>query len=72
MRRREDREISKHTLNLYAGDYAKLQALYSSRVGAAKIIRDIIHAHIRKIEEDAAQRVPLIPDLDIELEGSSP
>jgi hypothetical protein len=62
MRKREDKPIVKHTLNLYAGDYAKLQALYSSRVGAAKIIRDIIHAHIRKIEEDAAQRVPLIED----------
>lgn len=71
MRRREDRAISKHTLNLYAGDYAKLQALYSSRVGAAKIIRDIIHAHIRKIEEDAAQRLPLVDNLDIELENPS-
>lgn len=69
MRRREDRDITKHTLNLYTGDYAKLQALYSSRVGAAKIIRDIVHAHIRKIEEDAAQRVPLVDSLDIELEG---
>jgi hypothetical protein len=67
MRRREDRAISKHTLNLYAGDYAKLQALYSSRVGAAKIIRDIIHAHIRKIEEDAAQKIPLVMDLDVDL-----
>jgi hypothetical protein len=67
MRRREDRAITKHTLNLYAGDYAKLQALYSTRVGAAKIIRDIVHAHIRKIEEDAAQRIPLISDLDVDL-----
>jgi aspartate/tyrosine/aromatic aminotransferase len=57
MRRREDRAITKHTLNLYAGDYAKLQSLYGSRVGAAKIIRDVMHAHIRKIEEDAAQKV---------------
>jgi hypothetical protein len=68
MRRREDRPLSKHTLNLYAGDYPKLQALYSTRIGAAKIIRDIIHAHIRKVEEDAAQKIPLVADLDIELE----
>jgi len=67
MRRREDRAITKHTLNLYAGDYAKLQALYSTRVGGAKIIRDIVHAHIRKIEEDAAQKVPLVSDLEIDL-----
>jgi len=68
MRRREDRAISKHTLNLYAGDYIKLQALYSTRIGAAKIIRDIVRAHIRKIEEDAAQKLPLVGDLDVELE----
>lgn len=67
MRRREDHAITKHTLNLYAGDYAKLQALYSTRVGAAKIIRDIVHAHIRKIEEDAAQKIPLVADLEIDL-----
>jgi hypothetical protein len=68
MRRREDRNMTKHTLNLYAGDYAKLQALYSTRVGAAKIIRDIVHAHIRLIEENAAQKVPLVGDLEIEFE----
>jgi hypothetical protein len=68
MRRREDRSIVKHTLNLYAGDYAKLQALYSTRVGAAKIIRDIVHAHIRLIEENAQQKIPLVADLDIEVE----
>jgi len=65
MRRREDRPIQKHTLNLYKGDYEKLQALYSTRIGAAKIIRDVIHAHIRKIEEDAAQRLPFVEDLDV-------
>ena len=58
MKRREDHPIQKHTLNLYMGDYEKLQALYSTRVGAAKIIRDIIRAHIRKVEERAAQQRP--------------
>lgn len=71
MRRREDLPISKHTLNLYAGDYPKLQALYSTRIGAAKIIRDIIHAHIRKVEADAAQRIPLVDDLDLDLEENA-
>jgi hypothetical protein len=60
MRRREDRAIRKHTLNLYDGDYEKLQNFYPARIGAAKIIRDVIHAHVRKIEEGAAQR--LTPD----------
>jgi hypothetical protein len=56
MKRREDRPITKHTMNLYAGDYARLQALYPTRIGAAKIVRDIIHAHIRRVEEKAGQR----------------
>jgi len=70
MRRREDRAISKHTLNLYAGDYQKLQDLYPPRIGAAKIIRDIIHAHIRKVEENAAQHLStdLIDNLDVAIE----
>jgi hypothetical protein len=69
VKRREDRAIQKHTLNLYAGDFAKLQVLYASRLGAGKVIRDIIHAHIRKIEEEAAQRIkaPLVEDLGIQL-----
>ena len=66
MRRREDLAISKHTLNLFAGDYGKLQGWYGSRVGAAKIIRAIVHAHVRKIEEDAAQKVPLVNELILE------
>lgn len=66
MRRREDRSITKHTMNLYAGDFSKLQELYTSRVGAGKIIRDIVHAHIRKIEEDAAQKIPLLDSIDID------
>jgi hypothetical protein len=71
MKRREDRAIQKHTLNLYAGDFAKLQVLYSSRLGAGKVIRDIIHAHIRKIEEEAAQRVNLVTDLGVALPENS-
>lgn len=65
--RREERLITKHTINLYKGDYAKLQTLYSSRVTAGKVIRDIVHAYLRKIEEDAGQKATLINDLEIEL-----
>lgn len=68
MRRREDLPLTRHHVNFYAGDFAKLQTLYSSRVGAAKIIRDIIHAHIRKVEEDAAQRLPVVDHLDYDEE----
>ena len=67
MRRREDKAINKHTLNLYAGDYEKLQAIYGTRIGAAKIIRDMIHNHIKRIENEAEQKVNmnLVDDLDV-------
>jgi len=67
MRRREDHKLQKCTVNLYDGDYDKLMAWTSTRIGAAKIIRDIVHAYVRKIEEEAAQRIPLVRNLDLDL-----
>jgi len=69
MRRREDKAINKHTLNLYAGDYEKLQSIYGTRVGAAKVIRDMVHNHIKYIQNKAEQKVniSLIEELDIPL-----
>jgi hypothetical protein len=43
-------ELSKHTLNLFPGDYAKLQEFFPD-TGAATIIRRIVHAFITEIEE---------------------
>lgn len=43
-------ELQKHTLNLFPGDYAKLQELYPD-IGAATIIRRIVHRFIEQIEE---------------------
>lgn len=43
-------DITKHTMNLFSGDYAKLQDLYPD-IGAATIIRRIVRAFITQIEE---------------------
>lgn len=67
MRRREDKAISKHTLNLFAGDYEKIQG-WAGRTGAAKVIRELVRAYINKIENEAAQRAPIMPELQVELE----
>lgn len=67
MKRSDGRPISKHTINLYAGDYPKLQRMYPSRLGAAKVIRELVHSYLRRIEENAAQRLPLMEALDIDL-----
>lgn len=42
-------DLQKHTLNLYSGDYAKLQDLVPD-IGAATIIRRIVHKFIQEIE----------------------
>lgn len=47
---RGETELQKHTMNLFPGDYAKLQELYPD-IGAATIIRRIVHAFISQIEE---------------------
>jgi hypothetical protein len=57
MRRREDFAISKHTLNLYSGDYEELQRLYGTRIGAAKVIRSLVRDHLKEIREVAARRL---------------
>jgi hypothetical protein len=59
MRRREDRPIYKHTLNLFKGDYEWFQFHYG-KIGAAKAIRDIVHAHRKKTEGLAADRIPAV------------
>jgi hypothetical protein len=67
MRRREDRAIAKHTLNLYLGDYQALQTYYGSRIGAAKIIRDIVHVHVKKIKGKAEQTTETLVEDPLEM-----
>lgn len=54
---KSETELQKHTLNLFPGDYAKLQQHYPD-VGAAVIIRRIVHRFVEQIEQagnEAAQ-----------------
>ncbi len=66
MKRREDKPISKHTLNLYKGQLDMLQELHP-RLGAAKVIRTLIQDHIRKHQEGAEQQFEPIPAANVEL-----
>lgn len=67
MQRKETKPITKHTLNLYAGQLDKLQELHP-RLGAAKVIRTLIDDHIRTVEEGAAQLTPPLPPATVPLE----
>jgi hypothetical protein len=42
-------DLQKHTLNLFAGDYEKLQALYPDH-GAGPIIRSVVRKFIEQCE----------------------
>lgn len=59
-RSKEVEELQKHTLNLYKGDFEKLQMFYE-KVGAGKMIREIVRAHIHKVETRAEQLMPAMP-----------
>ncbi len=71
MKRKEDRPITKHTLNLYAGQLDQLQALHP-RLGAAKVIRTLVDDHIRSVAEGAAQRFEPIPESNVSIEEILP
>lgn len=67
MKNKESRPITKHTLNLYAGQLDTLQTLHP-RLRAAKVIRTLIDDHIRSVAEGAAQRFEPIPEANVKLE----
>lgn len=49
-------DLYKHTLNLYAGDYAKIQDLFPN-VGAGAVIRRIVREFVEKVEAGAKSSV---------------
>lgn len=71
MKRKEDRPISKHTLNLYEGQLDKLQELHP-RLGAAKVIRTLVDDHIRSVAEGLNQIADPIPPSNIHIEEILP
>lgn len=49
MARKSEEDLTKHTLNLFSGDYATIQNLYPD-IGASPIIRRIIRQFIVQAE----------------------
>ncbi len=50
MKRKEDFPIVKVTLNLFEGDWEKLQTWYP-KLGGGKVVRELVRAHVRANEE---------------------
>lgn len=57
MRRREDFALRRHTLNLFDGDFERLQDIHGTRMGASKVIRDLVRAHLQMVDESAQARL---------------
>jgi hypothetical protein len=57
-------DLSKHTLNLFPGDYAKIQD-YFPDIGAATIIRRVVRKFIEQIEEHGTDKVEA--EIDVKL-----
>lgn len=53
---KNDEDLSKHTLNLFPGDYDKLRELFPD-VGAGPIIRKIVRNFITKVEQERSVNV---------------
>jgi hypothetical protein len=67
MRKKEDYDLEKITLNLRRGDFARLQFMHG-REGAGKTIRKLVIAHISNVDHAINQRDYLNPAIleDIE------
>lgn len=49
----QNEELQRHTLNLYSGDYARLQELYPD-IGAGAVIRRVMRQFLERVETSAA------------------
>ena len=55
MKRKEPYPLEKVTLNLRKGDFERLRVLHG-RLGAGKVIREIVMAHLSRVDEHVAQK----------------
>jgi hypothetical protein len=70
MPKKSDQPLEVVPVRLYVGDAARLRRYYT--IGANAVIRELVRAHIRKVEETIAQTYPppvtTIDQLDLNLE----
>lgn len=60
----ENLKIHKHTLNLYAGDYAKIQELFPD-IGAGVVIRKVVRNYVESLEAKTTVTPPATDQLEI-------
>lgn len=58
----DETDLQKHTLNLFSGDYARLQELYPD-IGAGPVIRRLIRQFIQQAEQPGES--PAAPEINL-------
>ena len=56
MKRKEAEPLMKVCLNLYDGDFQRLQSLHP-KIGAGKVIRTLVHSYIKSVNDKAVKRL---------------
>lgn len=66
MPKKSDQPLTKHTLNLYAGDYVRMMEVYND-AGASRVVRELVRQHLNRIDAkaEAAMVTMKLPDIDI-------
>lgn len=62
MRRKEEYELQKVTLNLRRGDFDRLRTLHG-REGAGKIVRGLVIGHLNRVDKIVAGKSHLNPSI---------
>lgn len=57
-------ELQKHTLNLFRGDYEKVQEFYPD-IGAAVIIRRVLRSFLKKVEVKGSASIDAEVEINI-------
>lgn len=66
MRRMEREPLARHSIKLFSGDFETLQDLHP-RLGAGKVVRELVRSHILKAKEAVAQKKATVDIGAIEL-----
>ncbi len=58
--KRSDIPLEKVTLNMFSGDADRLRELFSKQGGASFIVRNLVRQYLKRIDEEASQKTPVL------------
>jgi len=58
--KRSDTPLEKVTLNMFQGDADRLRELFRRQGGASFIVRNLVRQYLRRLDEEASQKTPIL------------